>query len=113
MYYALKSELFPGFFIILLGAIDCSTTVAGILYSGAVELNPLMTSLISSNMMAFLALKISATLIIGFTYILAKRKMDNSTQDTKNLRRLTNGAYAGITIFLIIIVINNLIVILA
>ncbi|MCL5949612.1 MAG: DUF5658 family protein [Candidatus Bathyarchaeota archaeon] len=115
--YALKSEVFPSFFIILLGSIDCITTVIGVTYFGAAELNPFMTGIVSTSIVAFLALKISATFLIGFTYILAKRTlnkaMDKSTKAFKYSSRLIKGAYAGLMIFLIITVINNLTILLA
>jgi hypothetical protein len=117
MYYALKSEVFPSFFLILLGFIDCLTTVIGVLYFGAVELNPFIAGIISTNMMAYLVLKISATFLIGFTFILAKRALnktiDKSTKAFKYSSRLIKGAYAGLMLFLIAIVINNLTVLLA
>jgi hypothetical protein len=115
--YALKSEVFPSLFIILLGSMDCITTVIGVTYFGAAELNPFMTGILSASIAAFLALKISATFLIGFTYILAKRTlnktMDKSTKGFKYSNWLMKGAYAGLTIFLIITVINNLTVLLA
>jgi hypothetical protein len=116
MYFALKSEVFPSIFIILLGSIDCLTTVIGVLYYGAVELNPFMRGIVSTNMMAFSALKISATFIIGFTYFLAKRTlnktMDKSAKAFKYSRRLIKGTYTGLMLFLIAIVTNNLTVLL-
>ena len=115
--YAFKSEVFPSFFIILLGSIDALTTVIGVLYSGAVELNPLMTGIVNTNITAFLAIKISATFLIGFTYILGKRTlnktMDKNTKTFKYSNWLMKGAYAGLMIFLIATVINNLIILLA
>ena len=115
--YMLKSDVFPSFFIILLGSIDCITTVIGVTYFGAVELNPFMTGIVSTNIMAFLALKISATFLIGFTYIFAKRTlnrtMDKSTKAFKYSSRLMKVVFAGLMIFLIIIVINNLIILSA
>jgi hypothetical protein len=112
MFYALRSEVFPSFFIILLGSVDCLTTVVGVLCSRAVELNPIMASIIGVNMMAFLALKISATFFTGFTYVLAKRTLnktvDKSTKAFRYSRRLIKGVYAGLMVFLIATVINNL-----
>jgi hypothetical protein len=118
MYCALKSEVFPSFFILtLLGSLDCLTTVIGVLYFGAVESNPFMTGIVSTNIAAFLVLKISVTFLIGFTYILAKRTldktMDKSTKVFKYSSRLMKGAYAGLMVFLMIIVISNLTVLLA
>lgn len=115
--FQLKSEVFPSFFIILLGSIDAITTVIGVLYFGAAELNPFMTGIVTTNIAAFLALKISATFLIGFTYILAKRTL-NKTQNkqTRSFRvgnNLMKAAYAGLMIFLATVVINNLTVLLA
>lgn len=115
--YTLKSEVFPSFFIILLGSIDALTTVIGVLYFGAAELNPFMTGIVGTNIMAFLAIKISATFLIAFTYILAKRTlnkaMDKSTKSFRNSSMIMKGAYAGVVIFLLITVINNFTVLLA
>jgi hypothetical protein len=114
MYYALKSDVFPSFILILMGSIDCLTTVIGVLYYGAAEMNPLMTGIVSTNIAAFLALKISATFLIGFTYVLAKRTL-NKTQNKesksfKYSNRLLKVAYTGLMIFLLIVIINNLII---
>jgi hypothetical protein len=114
--YALKSEVFPSFFLILLGTIDAITTVVGVLYFGAAEINPLMTGIVNTNIIAFLVLKVSATLLIGFTYVLAKRTLiktfNKETRFFKISNRLFNIAYAGLTLFLIITVINNFSVLL-
>jgi hypothetical protein len=113
MYCLLKSDALPSCFIILLGSIDCLTTLIGTLYTGAVEVNPIMKGIIGTNVMMFLVLKISATLTIGLTYILAKRMLNNSSDTPKYSGNLMNAAYAGIIILLIITVANNLTVISA
>jgi membrane protein DedA with SNARE-associated domain len=114
--YTLKAEVFPSFLIILLGSIDCITILIGVMYYGASELNPFMTGIVNSSMVGFLILKISATFLIGFTYIYAKRilnkAMDKSTKVFKVSCKVMKGVYARIMIFLIIAVINNLIVLI-
>ena len=114
--YASKTEVFPSFLIILLGSIDCLTTMIGVIYFGASELNPFMIGIVSSSIFAFLVLKISATILIGFTYLLAKKtlnkSMDKSTKTFKYSSKLMKGAYAGLMIFLLITVMNNLAVLL-
>jgi len=115
--YTVRSEVLPGFVLVAMGCIDCLTTVIGILYFGAAELNPFMTAIINTSIFAFLALKISATFLIGFTYILAKRTlnktMNKESRTFKYSSRLIKGAYAGIMVFLIVVVINNLTILLA
>jgi hypothetical protein len=100
-----------------MGSIDCLTTVIGVLYFGAAELNPFMTGIVSTNIIAFLALKISATFLIGFTYILAKstlnKTMNKESKSFKYSNRLMKVTYAGLMVFLIIVVINNLTILLA
>jgi hypothetical protein len=114
--YAIKTEVFPSFLIILLGSIDCITTFIGVMYFGASELNPLMTGIVSSSIAGFLVLKISATFLIGFTYIYAKRMLnktvDKSTKGFKISSNVMKVAYGGMMIFLVVTVINNLLVLM-
>jgi uncharacterized membrane protein len=100
-----------------MGSIDCLTTVIGVLYFGAAEMNPFLTGIVSSSIVAFLVLKISATFLIGFTYILAKRTL-NKAQNKENKsfkysNRLMKAAYAGLLVFLVTVVVNNLTILLA
>ena len=115
--YTLKSELFPSFLIVLLGSMDCVTTAIGVLFFGASEVNPFLTGIVSTSIIAFLAVKISATLLIGATYILAKRTLNKAeNKESRSFRissKLIKIAYAGLMIFLIIVVVNNLTILLA
>mgnify|MGYP001455769800 FL=1 len=117
MYYALKSEIFPSFILILMGSIDCLTTVIGVLYFGAAELNPLMAGIVSTNIVAFLAVKISATFLIGCTYILSKRSLNRTlNKESKSFKysnKLIKVAYTGLMVFLFIVIVNNLTILLA
>lgn len=114
--YTLKTEVFPSFLIILLGSIDCVTTLIGVMYFGASELNPFMAGIVSSSIAGFLMLKISATFLIGITYIYAKRilntAMDKNTKTFKVSCKVMKGAYVGIMVFLMITVFNNLLVLM-
>jgi hypothetical protein len=116
MYYGLKSDVFPSFILILLGSIDCLTTIIGVLYFGAAELNPLMMGIVSTNIVAFLVLKISATFLIGFTYILAKRSLNRVLNKESKSFRYSNifmkVAYTGLIIFLFMVIVNNLLILL-
>jgi hypothetical protein len=89
----------------------------GVLYFGASELNPFMMGIINSNIFVFLVLKISATFLIGFTYLLAKKtlneSMDKNTKKFKYSSKVMKGAYAGLMIFMLLTVINNLAILLA
>ena len=115
--YALKSELFPSLLIVLFGSIDCVTTAVGVLFFGASEANPLLTGIVNTSIIAFLALKISATLLIGATYILAKRTLNKTENKESRSFKISNNfmkiAYAGLMLFLIIVVVNNFTILLA
>ena len=113
----LKKEVIPSLLLILMGAIDCLTTTIGVVYSGAKELNPLMAGIVSTNIGAFLVVKIAATMLIAFTYILAKRTLIKAPyKDTRSFKyssRVLKIGYAGILAFMIVVVANNLIILLA
>ncbi|MGD0406534.1 MAG: DUF5658 family protein [Candidatus Bathyarchaeia archaeon] len=115
--YMLKTEVFPSFLIIFMGSIDCLTTVIGVLYFGAAELNPFMAGIVSTNIGAFLVVKLAATILIAFTYILANKTLmktqNKSTKSFKYSCKFLKVAYAGILAFLVIVVANNLIILLA
>jgi hypothetical protein len=116
MYYALKSDVFPSFILILMGSIDCLTTVIGVIYFGAAEMNPLMAGIVSTNIVAFLVLKILATFLIGFTYILAKRSLNKipnkESKSFKYSNRLMTIVYTSLMVFLFIVIVNNLLILL-
>ena len=113
----LKTEVILSFFLIFMGSIDCLTTVIGVLYSGATELNPFMAGIVSTNIGAFLVVKIAATLLIAFTYFLANRTLtktrNKSSKSFKYSYKFLKLAYAGIMVFMVIVVANNLLILLA
>ncbi len=115
--YHLNSAVLPSFLLILMGSIDCITTAIGVLYYGAVELNPFLTGIVSTNIPAFLVLKLSATFFIGFTYILAGKTLNKAVDRTSRSYKYSNwimkAAYAGLFIFLIVVVINNFTILLS
>ena len=114
--HMLKTEVVLGFLLIVMGSIDCLTTVIGVLYAGASELNPFMTGIVSTNIGAFLVVKIAATTFTAFTYILANRTLmktrDKSTKSFKYSLKLIRVAYGGIIVFLVIVVTNNFLILL-
>ncbi len=114
--YSIKSAVLPSFLLVLMGSIDCVTTVIGTLYYGATESNPVMATVVG-NIPLFMALKLSATLCIAGTYILANKILHSSKdKTTKSFRigsRVMKVTYAGLVLFLVIVVVNNLIVLLA
>ena len=109
-------EIIPSLLLIVMGIIDSVTTVIGVMFSGDKELNPFMAGFASTNIGVFLAVKIVATLFIASTYILANRTLiktqNKSSRSFKYSYKFVKVAYAGIMIFMIIVVTNNLLVLL-
>ena len=95
-----RRELIPSLLIILMGALDCLTTVIGVTYEGAKELNPAMAVIVDSNVGAFLIVKIFATVFIAITYIFARKILQHiPNKNGKTFRysiQALSLAYAGL-----------------
>jgi hypothetical protein len=51
-----------------MGVLDWLTTVLGVLYFGAVEINPLFAGIIDSNILVYSGIKLSTAILIGFLF---------------------------------------------
>lgn len=112
----LRKEAIPSLFIILMGILDCVTTVLGVFYAGAKELNPAMALIVNSNVGAFLLVKMGATIFIALSYIFARQILQhlpnkNGKSFFYSIKALTF-AYIGITGFLALAVVNNLLILM-
>ena len=65
----MRMGAYPTLLLALMGYMDCLTTVIGIMYFGAVELNPLISGIVSTNLSAFVALKITSTVTVCLIFI--------------------------------------------
>ncbi len=79
----LRREAIPSLLIILMGTLDCVTTILGVAYAGAKELNPAMAVIVNSNVGAFLVVKIAATIFIALTYVFARKILHAPTQQKR------------------------------
>ncbi|HSQ49303.1 MAG TPA: DUF5658 family protein [Candidatus Deferrimicrobiaceae bacterium] len=115
--YAIKTNVLPSFVLVLMGTMDCLTTVIGVIYFGAAELNPVLSGVVHSSIFAFMVLKLTATFCTAGTYILAKKMLNKTEDKTTKSFRFTNmfvkSAYTGLVVFLLMVVANNLVVMLA
>lgn len=115
--YLPKSAVFPSFVFILMGAMDCLTTIVGIQSSSAVELNPLMASLVNTNVPAFFAVKMATTVFIGFTFIgtniLLNISFDRRSRYFTIFDRALKIACLSLIAFITVVVVNNLVILLA
>lgn len=108
-----RKRTFICIILILLGSLDWLTTTIGILFFGAVELNPLFSDMTRVNFSAFTATKISVTILVGVLFYQAEniysKIQDKSINYLSNLRFLMDGAYVVTMISLIVVITNNII----
>ena len=112
-----KKEAISSLLLVIMGLIDCFTTIIGVMYSGAKELNPFLAGIVSTNIGAFLVVKIAATMMIAFTYILANKILlktpNKASKSFMYSSKVLKVAYFGILVFMIIVVANNMLILLA
>jgi hypothetical protein len=110
----LRLQPFPSLLLVFVGSMDCLTTVIGILYFGAVETNPFMAGMVSTNLPAFVALKLTTTIFVSLIFIQAEKILmqtrDKNSRAFVWTKRILVAAYVGIVAFLVIVVANNVLV---
>ena len=109
-----RTQRIPITLLIIMGTVDCITTVIGIQCHGAAELNPLMAGVVSTNIGAFLIVKLVAVMLASSSFVLADKTLRNTQNKcTKTFiysSKLIGIASAGVLVFLAIVVTNNLLV---
>ncbi len=102
----MKIKSYSTFLLALMGSMDCFTTVIGILYFGAVELNPFIAGVVSTNIPAFVVLKLTTTVFVCLIFVQAEKILmktqDKTTRAVKWTHRLLKTAYLGVIVFLVI-----------
>ena len=113
----MRTQIFPSMLVVLMGTIDCFTTVLGILFFGAVECNPFLSGMVSTNLPAFIIVKMVSTVFLGLLFIqgdrLITRTQDKTSRTFTWTHRLLKSVYVSIIGFFVIVVINNIIVLTA
>jgi hypothetical protein len=101
--------------LVLMGYMDWLTTIIGIFYFGAVEVNPLFAELTRTNLVAFTAIKLMTTIFVGLFYYLGERMLvrlkDRKSRSFLCARIILRGGYVVVTAILLSAVLNNIIVI--
>jgi hypothetical protein len=102
--------------LILMGSMDCLTTVIGSLYFGTQELNPIVAGLLEANVPAFVFVKLGITIAVGLAFIWAERTLTQTgvihDRSFKVAYTTLKVASVGIVMFLLIVVVNNVLVLL-
>lgn len=111
----LRIRTVPCLSFVLMGSMDWLTTIIGIVYFGAVEGNPFLAEITSTSLPAFTVIKLSTTVIVGLLFYKAEktllRTQDKNSRSFRYTRIMLRGTYIAATVFLLIVVLNNLIVV--
>jgi hypothetical protein len=111
----LRVRAVPCLSFILMGSMDWLTTIIGIVYFGAIEGNPFLAEIARISLPAFTAIKLSTTIVVGLLFYKAEkillRTQDKNSLSFRCTRIILRGAYLTATVFLLIAVLNNLIVV--
>jgi hypothetical protein len=111
----LRVKAVPSLALVLVGSMDWLTTIIGIACFGAVESNPFITGIAGASLPAFTAIKLSATMFIGLLFYQGERMLlgnqDKTSRSFQCTRIILRGACVAATVFLLIAVVNNLIVV--
>jgi hypothetical protein len=111
----LRVRAVPSLSFILMGSMDWLTTIIGIVYFGAVEGNPFLANITRTSLLAFTAIKLSTTIIVGLLFYKAEKTLlsapDKNNRSFKCARVILRSAYVIATAFLLFAVLNNLLVV--
>jgi aconitase B len=91
-----------------MGLADLLTTLVGITYFGAVEINPLFAGLTQTNLAAFSAIKLAATLLIGFLFYKAYQIEETQKASFRLEKRFLQSGYFLSLAALTVVVTNNI-----
>ncbi len=111
----LVAKYLASLLLVFMGSMDCLTTVVGTVYFGTQELNPLISNLVNTNLPAFVTLKLAVTVSVGIVFVLAEKLLYTGKMPNKSYKlahRALQLTYAGIILFLALVVLNNIIVLL-
>lgn len=105
-----------GLILVLMGSMDCLTTVVGTLFFGTHELNPLIAGLVNSNLPAFVVIKLAVTVFVGLLFVLAEKTLLGDENKNNRAFKIAHNtlrvSYIGVVLFLVFVVINNIFVII-
>jgi hypothetical protein len=106
--YTLKHKDFPCLALVSMGCLDLLTTLIGILYFGATELNPWFAEMTETNLPAYTVIRLSLAVSPAVLFFQIE-KIFEKTQAEK-ARLLINCAYFISIVALAAIVANNIVV---
>jgi ABC-type phosphate/phosphonate transport system permease subunit len=107
-----KKEILIFTSLIVAGFFDWLTTMVGIAFFGAKELNPLMAGLTQTNLIAFSALKLAAIVIVALLFFKASNMTTKQNIDMAFTKKFLNLGYFTTFFGLTAVALNNTVAIL-
>jgi hypothetical protein len=104
-----KKEIVPCLLLISLGLLDLVTTLLGVHYFGAVEINPLFAGIINSNIVVYSGIKLSTAILIGFLFYKGFASEKTSGINSNLGKRFLKSGYYVSLMALTVVVTNNMI----
>ena len=95
--------------ITLMGFLDWLTTVTGIVFFGATEVNPLLSGVARSSIVLFSTVKLAAVVLAGFAFYKAVALSRPAAKDWHFTNRFLNGGCSLTVLVLTAVVANNMI----
>lgn len=102
-----------GLILILLGILDWLTTLLGVHYLGALELNPLFASVVSSNVLVFSVIKLATAILIGLLFYKGYAAEETLGINSRLGKLFLGSGYFASLTTLTATVTNNLIVVIS
>ena len=95
--------------LILMGFLDWLTTVLGVLYFGAVEINPLFAGITKASILAFSGIKLSIAVLVGFLFYKGYKIEEMPRFNSHLGKRFLESGYFVSLMVLTAVVTNNVI----
>lgn len=94
-----------------MGSLDWLTTIVGIVCFGAVESNPFLSQLATTNLLGFTVIKLGVAFFVGVLFYLAdkflSRAENPNSENAKLVRLILRSAYVASMVFMFFAVLNN------
>ncbi len=104
-----KPKLLIFLSILVLGFLDWLTTMTGVVYFGATELNPLLAGLTQTNLILFSAVKLVAITLASLAFYKAVCITSQKGSDWKFTNTFLTGGFSLTFLLLAVVVSSNLI----
>ncbi|MCW4007630.1 MAG: DUF5658 family protein [Candidatus Bathyarchaeota archaeon] len=96
-----------------MGVLDWLTTLLGVHYLGAVELNPIFASVVNSNVLVFSVIKLTTAVLIGLLFYKGYAAEETPGINSRLGKLFLGSGYFASLTTLTAVVANNIIVVIS